>query len=205
MFSDAYTTIENAKALEILDKLNPLLDGQKFDSIKSRILTHSLPFYNGYSLFEVSDFDNNPPRVVSFITKENADIHIMDGTNKPIYHLNKAAPIYLNEEIILTYVRFFFHYVRGRFGKFNIVENVDDINWREEPALAGKKALAKMIEPLHIKKQDDEGVYCIGASIIFKDSLFESDIFVKEDGNVNLSNQEMLVEDIPVLDDSFQQ
>jgi len=208
MFSDAYITIENDQAVDLIAQLNEKLEGNSFDPEQSRLLSHSLPFYNGYSLCEVSDFNNTPTRQISFIYKEAADsddIFILDGTNEPIYGLNKQVPIFLDKDNVLTYVRFFFHYVRGRFGRFNIVESVDEVNWREEPAPAGRRALSKMIQPLELKNNSDDENYHLLASIIFKDSLFESDVTVQENGDVSLSNQEMLVEDIPVLDDSLQQ
>ena len=208
MFSDAYTTIEHGVAAALLEKLNEKLDGSSFDSANSRIISHSLPFYNGHALYEVSDFNSSPERIISFVHEESGasdNIYILDGTNQPIYALNKSVPVFLNQKTITFYVRFFFFYVRGRFGRFNIVENVDEINWREEPAPAGRKALAKMVKPLELKNEDNSGAYHLSSSIIFKDSLFESDISVTEDGTVSLSNQEMLVEDIPVLDDSFKQ
>lgn len=208
MFSDAYITIEHGDAAALIELLNQKLDGSPFEAGKVRLLSHSLPFYNGYSLCEVSDFDNNPARVVSFIYKEGGnidDIYVLNGTNEPIYTLNKVVPVFLNNDNILTYVRFFFRYVRGRFGRFNIVENVDEVNWREEPAPSGRKALSKMIQPLELKPQSGDEKYHVSSSIIFKDSLFESDIIIEENGDVTMNNQEMLVEDIPVLDDSFQQ
>ena len=174
MFSDSYTQIEHGAAAEILDQLNPLLDGAPFDASMARVLSHDLPFYNGYSLIEVTDHDVNPPRQISFVYKntEGGDrVFILNGQNEIIYFLNKHVPIFLSAEIIKLYVRFFFSYVRGRHGRFIIVENVDEIDWREEPAPAGRKALGKMIEPLDIKNVTAEGVYHLKASIIFKDSL----------------------------------
>jgi hypothetical protein len=205
MFQDSFQLIEHGDAAKILDDLNPKLDGSPFDASVVRILSHPLPFYAGYDLVEVTDYDVNPPRKVSFIYKagENTELHILNGKNDPIYELNKKAPIQLDDKNIYIYVRFFFSYVRGRFGRFIIVENVDDIDWKEEPSPAGKKALAKMINPLTMKSSD--GQYLLSASIVFKDSLFEADISVQSDGTTALSNQELLVEDIPVLDDTFGQ
>ena len=205
MFSDAYIEIKDGDAAALLDKLNPQLDGAPFDPVKSRILSHSLSFYPDYTLYEVNDFDNIPPRIVSFIKGKDDSIYILDGTNEVIYGLNQLQPVQFTDDNIITYMRFFLHYVRGRFGRFNIVENVEDIRWREEPSPAGRKALGRMIEPLILKNKDENGDYHLKASIIFKDSLFESDILIKKDGNLSLNNQEMLVEDIPVLDDHFQQ
>lgn len=208
MFADSFKTIEHGAAAEILDQLNPLLDGAPFDAAMVRILSHPLPFYNDYSLVEVIDHDVNPARQVSFIYNETPSdkrIHILNGKNEVIYDLNKSVPIFLNDEIISLYVRFFFSYVRGRHGRFLIVETVDEINWKEEPAPAGRKALGKMIEAIALKSKGEKGSYQLSASIVFKDSLFQSDITVDENGTVSLSNQELLVEDIPVIDDSFDQ
>ena len=41
--------------------------------------------------------------------------------------------------------------------------------------------------------------------MVFKDSLFKSEVEVKPSGLVSLSNEELLVEDLPVLDDTFGQ
>jgi hypothetical protein len=205
MFQDSFTKIEHGAAAKILDLLNPLLDGSPFDPALARILSHKMPFYKGYGLIEVTDYDVNPPRRVSFIYKEDENAaFILNGTNEPIYELNKKAPIYLDDKNIFLYARFFFHYVRGRFGRFLIVENVEEVDWKEEPSSAGKKALAKMIKPVSLKSTT-ENEFMLTANIVFKDSLFESDIQVKSDGTVNLTNQELLVEDIPVLDDTFGQ
>jgi len=207
MFDDSFTQIEHGAAAKILDDLNPLLDGSPFDPSMARILSHSIPFYEGYDLIEVTDYDVNPPRRVSFLYKEGTQkqIHILNGTNEPIYNLNKTCPVQLDEKSVFLYVRFFFYYVRGRHGRFLIVENIDEIDWKEDPSPAGKRALSKMVSPLTLRSEEQDDNFYLSASIIFKDSLFESDITVSPQGDISLSNQELLVEDIPVLDDTFGQ
>lgn len=209
MFSDSFTQIEHGDAAEILDKINPMLEMAPFDAAMARVMRHPLSFYPGYDLVEVADYDVNPPRKISFICKNGPDKGMpvfLDGKNEGIYKLNKDAPIQLGHENIIQYTLFFFNYVRGKHGRFIIIQNVDDIDWREEPAPSGRKALGNMITPLTPKAAPDEnGTYHLSSSILFKDSLFEADISVTKDGVVSLSNQELLVEDIPVLDDSFGQ
>lgn len=206
MFADSFEQIEHGEAAKILDRLNPQLDGSPFDPAMARILSHSLPFYTNCSLIEVTDHDVNPPRKISMVRENNeGTIHILNGTNEPIYNLNQTIPFSLNAETVKLYTRFFFSYVRGRHGHFFVTENADEINWREEPAPNARKALGKMISPLSIESTDEAGTFHLKASIIFKDSLFESDVQVTKDGVVSLSNQELLVEDIPVIDDSFAQ
>lgn len=208
MFQDSFDVIEHGAAAKILDQVNPLVEGTSYDPSITRVLRHPLSFYPGYDLVEVSDFEANPPHINSFLYKETLDggteVFVLDGTNTPIYQLNEKAILKVSSENIYLYVRFFFHYVQGRFGRFLIVESPEDINWKEEPSPAGKKAIGKMVHPLALKSQAD-GEFILNASIVFKDSLFEADVHVMPDGNVNLTHQELLVEDIPVLDDRFNQ
>jgi len=208
MFSDAYTTLQAEQCGGLIDQLNSLVEGSAFEPEKLRIITHHLPFYKDYALFEVTDISVNPERSISFIGRtdfKNNSLYVLNGTNEAIYVLNDKVQIGLTDKNIKTYLLFFFHYVRGRFGQFKIIEHVDDIVWREEPSQGGRKAIAKMVEPLTVKSVSEQGDFTLKASIIFKDTLFESDITIAKDGKVNLHNQEMLVEDIPVLDDTIGQ
>ena len=202
MFTDAYTKLNPENCHELIEQLNSLVDGSAFTPNTLRILSHDLPFYQDYALFEVADLSVTPERIIHFIARrdfKNDKLYILNGTNEAIYALNESAPISLSDETVVTYILFFFSYVRGRFGQFKIVQHIDDIIWREEPSTAGKKALSKMIEPVAIKDKNDQS-YILSSNIVFKDTLFESDIVVAHDGKINLSNQEMLVEDIPVVD-----
>lgn len=184
------------------DMINPHLDIQ-FDSARATVMIHNLSFYQGYFIAEISDHDQNPPVLRIAICNDKGDVHVLNWSNAPIYKLNKAIPLTLNDNTILDYVRFFFTFVRGQHGRFLIVDTVDDIDWREEPAPAGRKALAKMIEPLALKKRNEDGTSIFSSTIIFRDSLFASEIVVKTDGHIEMKNEELLVEDIPVADDLF--
>jgi len=205
MFKDAFKELNGKKIQKIIDILNPMLEASDFEVGKTKALTHPLPFYPTYQFVEIRQTNTNPLYKVNLILPmddkkwDSKKTLILDGTNKPFYMLNKGLPISLNDENVLTYVQFFFEYVRGAQGKFQILSTLDDINWHEEPAPSGKKALAKMVSPLSIIEKNEE-FYLLKASIVFKDSLFESDITVRNDGLITLSNQKILVEDLPIID-----
>lgn len=202
MFNDAFIKLDSVQAAKMVELANSHLD-MKFDPARAVVMIHSLSFYDGWSLAEFSDHDQSPPITRVAVCNDKGDIQALNWSNAPIYKLNKEIPLTLNDNTLLDYVRFFFTFVRGKHGRFLIVDTVDDIDWREEPAPAGRKALAKMIEPLSLKRREDAGTSVFTASIIFKDSLFLSEIVVKTDGQIEMQNEELLVEDIPVADDLF--
>lgn len=202
MFKDAFIKLDSAKAAKMAETANPHFD-IKFDPERTTVMTHALSFYPGWFIAELTDHDQSPPVMRVAVCSDEGAVVALNWSNAPIYKLNKSVPLKLDDNTLLDYVRFFFTFVRGAHGRFLIVDNVDDIDWREEPAPAGRKALSKMIEPLTLKSREADGTSIFTASIIFKDSLFASDIVVKTDGHIEMRNEELLVEDIPVADDVF--
>ncbi len=204
MHQEAFEKLELADVATILDQVNPLFEGMQFDPVETTVMAASLPFYPGYRLLDITDRTVMPParRFVLFSAKKSI---VLDFTNIPIYALNGELPIKLEEENVADYVRFFFSYVRGRHGRFIVTESIDDINWKDDPPPAARKAIGKMIKPLTLKEHSPDGRFYMEARIVFKDSLFKSDITIGKDGQVTLSNEELLLEDMPVLDDVFGQ
>lgn len=204
MFRDAFKKLEGNDAADLLSRINPSLSLSPFDPVKSSVLTYSLSFYPGYHFVEIADQTQNPAKTACAIYKDN-DVVILNWTNDPFYDLNARVPIMLTRENVSDYVRFFFTYVRGRHGRFLIAENVDDIDWREDPPPAARKAVAKMLLPLTVKDRAADGSYHLTGCMMFRDSLFQSDITVSPGGMVEMTNEELLIEDMPVMDDTLAQ
>jgi len=203
MFSDPFIKLEHGDAAAILDLLNPKLDISGFDTASAQVMSLPLPFYKDIDLIEVTDPHTVPPKKISALYhKQSKEILILNGKNEPIYDANKKYDLHLNDEMVALYARFFFSYVRGRHGGFHLIDSVNEIKWREEPNKSAKQSQGKMISPLSIIEVDEEEWHLI-SSVIFKDSLFESEIRIKKDGTVRMSNQEIIVEDIPVIDEAF--
>lgn len=200
MFKDAFIKLDPAQAARMTEKINPFLD-TTFDPQSTNVMVHPLSFYEGYSLIELSRHDQNPPIVRNAICNDADQVHVLNWSNDVIYRMNKTVPIVLNDDTMADYVRFFFTYVRGSHGRFLIVDTVDDIDWREDPAPAGRKALGKMIEPLHLARREKDGSAVFKCTIVFRDSLFQAEALVRPDGFITMMNEELLVEDIPVADD----
>jgi len=198
MFSQAFVKLQKDEAESLLCEVNPCLDGSVFESDTATVMAVDLTFYPGYRFIEFANYEIDPPNH-RFVVYKSDDIVVLDWTNKPIYQLNEKAPLQLDASNVLDYVHFFFTYVRGRHGRFLMVENVDDFSWQEEPPPSVKKGIAQILVPPEI--EETEAGYKITACLVFKDSLFRSEINVEKNGQVALSNQELLIEDMPVIDD----
>jgi hypothetical protein len=204
MLSNTLVKLERPDVLQVLESAKSVLKDGAFNPDTVTMLGQDIPFYPGYRFIDAADYSVTP-NVRKFLVWKAGDAVVLNWTNEPIYRLNDRAPLNINEDNIIDYVRFFFTYIRGRHGRFIIVESVDDIAWSEEPPAAARKAIGQMIGPVQIKGIDKDGTFHLSACMVFKDSLFRTDVHVKPNGMVDLSGEELLIEDMPVLDDTFGQ
>lgn len=205
MYQNAFAKLSPKEVSSLLDILNPKFDGSAFDAEKTTILAQDISFYNGYRILDIADFSSLPAKQRFVVFKNADDFFIINFSNEIIYEHNKKIPISLEESNIFDYVRFFFSYVRGKKGNFLVVESVDDINWRDDPPPNARKAIGELINVLTLEKIDEDKNYNIRACMVFKDSLFRCLVKIDTTGYISLHEEELLVEDIPVLDDVLAQ
>lgn len=204
MYQDAFKKLKEKEVAKLLETLNPMFEGSSFDSPETTIMAQKTAFYPGMRYLDIADYSCVPP-MHRFVLEGAGHNTVLDWSNTPIYALNENLPIALDEDNAPDYVRLFFNHVRGKNGRFLITENVDDIRWREDPPPAARKSIGQMLLPITVKEQSKGGTYHLSVTVMFKDSLFKCDVNVTPSGQVTLDNEELLVEDMPVLDDSFGQ
>lgn len=202
MFRDAFVKLDRMETEAVLEEINPAFTAGDFDPSGATILSLDLAFYPGYRLFEIADHGNVPPLKKNVIYRPG-HVTVLDWTNGPVYALNEKAPIALNEKNVTDYIKFFLGYIRGRHGRFIIVESVDDISWREEPPPSARKAVGSALYPVTIRKGSGKGPFELDICVLFKEALFRTRAQIAADGLVSLTDEELLIEDMPVLSDAF--
>lgn len=194
-----YTKLSPEEVKESLINVNPHLHGADIVLDKADVVSASLDFYPNHRFLEITDRLHNPPRKRFVVHKYN-DITVLDYTNTPIYELNHKAPLVLSEDNVVSYIQFFFSFVRGKHGVFQMIDGVDDIQWREDPAPNMRKSLSETIQPMALKSLDSDGSYKVSANMIFKNALFSCVVTVTKQGLVTLSDEKVLVQDLPLFD-----
>src|SRR5690606_13375415 len=132
-------------------------------------------------LIELTDL-SAVPAARKYAIYKPGDAAIIDWTNRAIYDTNEKAPVMLDERTVVDYVKFFFNYVRGRHGRFLVIEAIDDIRWQVEPPLQGRRIMQEMLEPVTLSGRNEDGEFTLEAYMVFKDSLFKTRIHVAPDG-----------------------
>jgi len=189
----------------LLGEINPHLAPVSFDTTSTTIRSQKLSFYKEYSFLELTDLSTVPGARKYVLFKpgtKGADVNVINWTNQTIYDVNEKAPVVLNEDTITSYVKFFFGYVRGRHGRFLIIETIDDVRWQIEPPAQGRKVMQEMLAPVTLESMEADGVFSLSAFMVFKDSLFKTRIHVNPDGLVSMSDEDLKIEGMPILQDT---
>lgn len=198
--SEDWQKMDVERTARILSEVNPALEPVPFSMESTTIRSQRLPFYREYEFLELTDL-SAVPAARKYVIYKPGDANVINWTNEAIYSTNEKAPINLDARSVLAYVKFFFGYVRGRHGRFLIIETIDDIRWQIEPPLQGRKVMQQMLEPVTLLEQEEDGTFILEAFMVFKDSLFKTRVNVKTDGLVSLSDEELKIEGMPVLQD----
>lgn len=186
---------------QILPEVNNMIDPVPFDLEQTIIRSQPLEFYPDYELLELTDM-SVIPAAKKYVVYKPGDVNVIDWTNDVIYELNKNAPINLTAGNVTSYIKFFLEYVQGRHGKFTVIETEYDIKWQVEPPAQGRKIMQDMLKPVELVNTNSDGSYDLKVFVTYKDSLFITDIKINNEGIVEMSEEEIKVEGMPLLQDA---
>ncbi|QQR69510.1 MAG: hypothetical protein IPI58_02225 [Alphaproteobacteria bacterium] len=136
----------------------------------------ALPFYADYKLFGMPV--PGQPGAAIFFLRGNGEFLPLDGSNVPIYLLNQKAPVVLNRETVPAYAKFFFDLVRGKYGRFIIVEKPEDIAWLPDASEEDKERVNQLLQPLTYKSLGRDNRFMLSATVLFRNALFSTNIRV---------------------------
>lgn len=201
MFTPDWQEIDPEIAPRMVAEVNKAMpDDKKFDENYTSVTYIDLPFYAEYQLVELTDNSGDTPLVRRALYKAG-DVQLLNWTNGPIYSTNEKAPLILTNDTAADYVRFFFNYVKGRHGRFVIVETPEEIVWQSAPPEKAKEALSKMIVKLEVGSVADNGTMTMLSFMVFKDSLFKANVQIQRDGIISLTDEALVVEGMPIVED----
>lgn len=200
MYNPDWQEIDPEEMPALVATVNRELKERPFDATMTTGSRHKLSFYAEHDLLEFVDTSTSDPVYTRRILHSPENFQILNWSNGPIYSTNEKAPINVTEDNAPEYVKFFFNYVKGRHGRFVIVENVHEIAWEGDVPEKGKEAVAKIIKPVTVTSSED-GKITLLAFMVFKDSLFRANVHVERDGMVSLSDEALVIEGMPIVED----
>ncbi len=99
---------------------------------------------------------------------------------------------------VIAYVHFFFAVVVGRLGAFRFATRPEDALWI--PGTDEKKIdeFTALLSPLRFIETAPDGRLELRGTVIFKDALFITSVMVASNWELELQNEELLLENLPI-------
>ncbi len=206
------TDSESSELTPSLGSLRPRLIG-KLGTWKVRVAP--LSFLPGHRLLAIEHTDVPGQNEQFAIQGPDKWLTLLDWTNGPIYRLMGATTPQFDADALLLYCRFFFHWVRGPLGRFNLTDDLSQVQWREAVPEDVRNQVTERLRPLKITERNNHDARIHG-TVLFKNALFATDIVValskttlwnadlnqEEEftrGQCKLENANLLLEDLPVI------
>ncbi len=184
----------------ILAHFNPLIKPQPLAAETTQLRMAAVSFYDGYAIYEITN-QQTTPNTTRYGLLKNDDAILLDWSNVPIYALNERAKVIINKNTVAAYAKFFFDFVRGRHGRFVIAEDTQDVAFLASASDTERQAVARQLQPLNYKGIGRDSRFGLEGTVLFKNALFKTNIRVAPDGMVELTDEQLLMEDLNVQQD----
>lgn len=183
----------------LIKKINALSTFDMFTPGRSHLTIAELPFYSEFKLLQATTFSSIPPVTMEYLIKgegENAEVIKMDGTRDPIFENNAKGGLILNKDTVVAYAAFVLDAVQTEQGSLRLVEKVDEDTFTDTPTPQQRKDVTHMIRPAKVTETGDG--FALDAIMLYGDSVYRADIDVKKDGFIEIKDEQLLAEGLPI-------
>ena len=194
-----WNEISDEEAGILIKKINPLSSCDMFSVDRSRLQIADLPFYSNFKLLQATTFSSIPPVTMHYLVSgkgADAEVIKMDGTREPIFENNPKGGLILNAQTVVAYATFVLDAVQTEEGSLRLVEKVDEDTFSSTPTPQQRKDVTHLIRPAKVTETADG--FALDVIMLYGDSVYRADLDVKKDGFIEIKNEELLAEGLPI-------
>lgn len=199
---DNWTPVEGEYLQGFLDQINPIDGKYKVSAQSSTVAWRQLPFYDNVVLVRVQDRMWSPGNLTIYYLTEEGNLYRLNGTSPPIHEVNAKAPVRLDENNILEYLRFFCFFVRGEEGPFLITESIDQDDLPKNMDGRTKSVVEGTARPATYEGKNEQGFYLCDAVVFYSNALFIANFAVQPTGMIEMLDDEPVAADLPARVDA---
>ncbi len=199
--------VEGDRAAALLSDLRRSYTGlDGIDDARIAIRNWPLSFYDRFDYYEIAAAKPGR-REVGYVLWAPGEAIFLDGRSAAVHALNERLELRLGKHDVQDYLFFFCCSVEGEDGRFLIIDELEDLVFKSEPNADYLEALTHAIEPpsppVVTPGHDGEaGPYSIEACVLYGDTLFRSRFIVHANGHIEMTEDEELFAQMPVMRDA---
>jgi len=186
----------------VLARIAPRLAEKPYNLDGATLYKWPMPFFEDVDLYALKLDDGGRGRI-SFFAVAGDKEYYFDGSSGTIHSMNEREGLKLDAHNIVDYLAFFTATIISDDGRFLIVDELEDIPWRERPESDIEEMLREAIGPVRLENTspEDEEPFRLQAAVLYGDTLFRAEFAAHRDGNVEMTGDDPIMSDLPVDED----
>ena len=181
-----------------LEQINPIDGKYRVSGESTQVHWRMLPFYETVALIRVHDPNWVNKKLNIYYLTDQGNLFRLNGTSPPIHEVNAKAPVKVNEQNVLDYLRFFCFFVRGEEGPFYISENMSDPNIPKNMDDTTRAVVEGTVRPATFEGMNEQGHYLCEAVVFYSNALFTANFAVQPTGMIEMLDDNPIAGDLPV-------
>lgn len=183
--------LDRDKTIEMIGRVKSSAEAVLFTPVTSEAKCTRLPFLKSFLLYRLTNFSSLPTFSMDFISNGES-FYYMDGADTAIRQMIAAGELELNEENIVSYLNFYYCYVRLPEGEIILLKNAAEAPHIDLYDLERREALDIIPEDVEIERDPTNGGFLVLAPALYDSSPMQVLITVSKDGQVFTSPKRML-------------
>lgn len=194
---DKWAAVTGDELAGFLEQINPIDAKYKVSAESTQVHWRQLPFYDSVALIRVKDPNWVNQKLQVFYLTDQGNLFRLNGTSPPIHEVNAKAPVKINEENVLEYLRFFCYFVRGEEGPFYIAESMEDPNMPTDMDDTTRSVVEGTVRPATFEGVNEQGHSLCDAVVFYSNALFIANFAVQPTGMIEMLDDEPIAADLP--------
>ena len=193
---DNWNDVTGDELAGFLEKINPIDGKYRTSPASTQVSWRTLPFYESVALIRVKDPNWVNKKMTIYYLTDQGNLFRLNGTSPPIHEVNSKAPIKINEDNVLDYLKFFCFFVRGDEGPFYVSEDIMDPNLPQDMDATTKSVVEGTIRPASFEGMNEQGHFLCDAVVFYSNALFIANFSVQQSGMIEMLNDEPIAGDL---------
>lgn len=197
MYNDNnWNAVEGEELAGFLDQINPIDGKYRTSPNSTQVAWRTLPFYDSVALIRVQDPNWVNKKMTIYYLTDQGNLFRLNGTSPPIHEVNSKAPVKINDDNVLDYLRFFCFFVRGDEGPFYVAEDMSDANLPQDMDATTQSVIEGTIRPASFEGMNEQGHFLCDAVVFYSNALFIANFSVQPGGMIEMLNDEPIAGDL---------
>ena len=195
---DKWNAVTGDELAGFLEQINPIDGKYRVSAETTQVHWRLLPFYETVALIRVKDPNWVNKKLNIYYLTDQGNLFRLNGTSPPIHEVNAKAPIKVNDQNVLEYLRFFCFFVRGEEGPFYVSETMEDPNIPKDMDDTTRSVIEGTVRPCTFEGMNEQGHYLCEAVVFYSNALFIANFSVQPSGMIEMLDDEPIAADLPV-------